>query len=183
MTIRRVIIILIGYLLMSTSSIAETPSELVSETYQDWIVRCSSIIDNGKAVTFCEMSQDLRHSESGQRVLAIGIQDGGSGDSGIATVIAPFGLRLSSGLDILVPGRERIKTPFETCMPTGCIARVAFDQETLEAFKRGVSADIVVTANASGEDVTINLSLAGFTAAWNRLRELSLKIRTMSGIR
>lgn len=172
MNLTRIVIVVAGHLLMSTAAMAENPTEL-SETYQDWVVRCSSIAGAQQPVTFCEMSQELRHADSGQRVLAIGIQDDGSGNAGVATVIAPFGLRLSNGLGILVQGRQIVKTPFETCLPTGCIARFVIDAEALEAFRRGAAAEIAVTANANGEDVLIDVSLLGFTAAWDRLRNLS----------
>lgn len=153
----------------------EGPSAL-SETYRDWSVICQSqqaTGADGSAVEqrVCEMTQQLSMTETGQRVIAAGIQRDGAGN-GAVTFIAPFGLLLSAGLRIEVAGAEPQGMGFLTCLPDGCVARDVLTAETVVAMRAGESAVIRMTA-LSGEDLTPALSLAGFTAAWNRLGTLA----------
>lgn len=153
----------------------EGPSAL-SETYRDWNVICQSqqaTAADGSAATrrVCEMTQQLSMSETGQRVIAAGIQRDAEGN-GAVTFIAPFGLLLSAGLRIEVAGAEPQGMGFLTCLPDGCVARDALSADTVAALRAGETAVIRMTA-LSGEDLTPALSLAGFTAAWNRLGALA----------
>ena len=153
----------------------EGPSAL-SETYRDWNVVCQSpqgTAADGTTVAqrVCEMTQQLTLTETGQRLIAAGIQRDAAG-AGAVTLIAPFGLVLAAGLRIEVAGAEPQGMGFLTCLPDGCIARDVLTEATLEALRAGETAIIRMTA-LSGEDLAPELSLSGFTAAWNRLGTLA----------
>lgn len=144
------------------------PDQL-SETYRDWVVRCDPSQSTFGSSAGCEMSQDLRQEGTGQRVIAIGIQVIDETSEGLMTVVAPFGLRLSDGLRITKNETNLATTEFETCLPTGCIARLPLLPNILTAFQQGSSANVTMTSNFDGDDVSISISLIGFTAAWERL--------------
>lgn len=153
----------------------EGPSAL-SETYRDWNVVCqvqqtAAVDGTALAQRVCEMTQQLTLTETGQRLIAAGIQRDAAG-TGAATFVAPFGLLLAAGLRIEVAGAEPQGMGFLTCLPDGCIARDLLGAETVAALRAGETAIIRMTA-LSGEDLTPALSLSGFTAAWNRLGTLA----------
>ncbi|WP_052245205.1 invasion associated locus B family protein [Halocynthiibacter namhaensis] len=149
---------------MAEAQVAQAPSSSsLTETYGDWIVRCT---DPGQ---ICEMTQELRQQSTGQRVLVISVA--ATEDGSDINVIAPFGLDLSKGLQISIEDEVLAHMWFWTCLPAGCIAQGPLEATALERLKTGDTAMIHLTqTNTQGVD--LGVSLAGFTAAWNRLKQL-----------
>ena len=147
---------------------AVAPTSLV-ETYSDWIVRCVAT-DNTRV---CEMTQELRQQDGGQRVLAASLRPGADGSDGAnLTVIAPFGLNLSEGLQISITEEANLLSMgFLTCLPVGCVATQEINADQLSALKDGETVSVRMT-NTDAQQINVSLSLAGFTDAWNRLSNL-----------
>lgn len=147
----------------------EEGPDTLTERYRDWVVRC---VGAGAVGRSCEMTQELRQRDSGQRVLALAVQRG-EGDAGQITAIGPFGVRLAEGLALAEPegGAVLAELPFVTCMPDGCIAARTIDAPLLEALRAGTAIEARLVAMSS-ETVRLSLSLMGFTAAWERLGTL-----------
>jgi len=142
-----------------------TPSSLM-ETYGDWIVRCMNA-DEGRG-RICEMTQELRQQSTGQRVLVVSV--GATEDGSDINIVAPFGLDLSKGLQISIADEVLSHMWFWTCLPAGCVAQGPLEASLLERLKDGDTAMIHLTqTNAQGVD--LGVSLAGFTAAWKRLKQ------------
>jgi invasion protein IalB len=165
-----------GTLTMGPSDMAQAQTSegltSLTETYRDWIVRCvPPQAAEGQAAPgrFCEMTQELRHQESGQRVLAAALQPGETGAS--LTLVAPFGLLLSKGIKIAVDGAATAEAEFRTCLPGGCVSVIGMDQVSLDKFMAGEAATVTMR-DTSDQEITLNISLAGFTSAWNRLKDL-----------
>ena len=152
----------------------EGPDTLV-ETYRDWVVRC--VADAGGRV--CEMTQELRQREGGQRVLALGVRRAPEGEAaeGQLTAVGPFGVRLADGLVLALPsenaapGDALARLPFVTCLPDGCVAVLPVEPALLEALRAAPSVEAVLT-DLGGDSLRVSLSLAGFGAAWDRLGTL-----------
>jgi len=147
----------------------EAPSQ-ISETYRDWQVRCVSQPTETGSVRVCEMSQQLNLSETGQRLLAVAVQRQPDGRA-LVNAVAPFGLILAAGLQIEIDGNAMQQMGFLTCLPDGCVARAVLEDAVLSAFRNATVAEIRMTA-LSGETLAPQVSLMGFTAAWNRLGTL-----------
>jgi invasion protein IalB len=154
------------------ASVAEAQPEQFSESYGDWVVFCGPILPEAPQANRCEMSQELRQDGTDQLVLAISIQVDEDGAAGRAMIIAPFGLRLANGLRFVMEEREIAAASFETCLPNGCISRTVLTSEAINAFRQGSDARVITTANSNGAEVPIGISLAGFSAAWDRLLAL-----------
>lgn len=153
-----------------TASVA--PSSL-TETYGDWAVRCvSPAATEGQAAParVCEMTQELTQQGTGQRVLAMSLQSTDAG--GRVTVVAPFGLLLSAGLIMDVAEVPLMEAAFRTCLPAGCIVVSDLDQAGVDLLAGGDTTKVRLRSQ-NGEDLALDVSLTGFTAAWNRLLELS----------
>lgn len=146
----------------------EEPTAL-SEIYQDWTVSCitPSVVDEQKPLRVCEMVLELRHNESGQRVLTMALQQ--SEDVGLMTLIAPFGLLLSEGIEVAVDGTDLLEIGFRTCLPQGCIAVIEINQNQINVLGTGKSA-LVTMHDTNNQVLKIDASLLGFRAAWERLQ-------------
>lgn len=158
-----------GYGMAQTAT--ETPSSL-TETYGDWVVRCVSpaaVEGQPAPARVCEMTQELQQKNTGQRVLAVSVQKADPATR--LTVVAPFGLLLSEGVKVSVADKELLSANFRTCLPGGCIAVSDLDEAALTALAAGDQA-VVAMVDTNAQPVNINVSLAGFTNAWNRLKGL-----------
>lgn len=149
---------------------ADAPSAL-SETFGDWMVNCQAAADTKKRV--CQMTQEQVDGKTGQRVLmiALGAPDTKTGVAS-STLVLPFGLDFSKGVQIRVDDTNLAQAGISTCLPQGCIAPLTLDSKALATLAKGKQAVINMAAFNGGKDVTGNLSLKGFSAASARLAAL-----------
>jgi invasion protein IalB len=140
----------------------------LSETHDDWTVVCT-IKDNKKE---CEFSQAIGNKQTGQRILSIELQPD-VGDKAHGVILAPFGLRLSDGLTLKVDDKT-LGAPlaFTTCVEAGCIAPINFDVQQLATIADGSQMTVNAVNAGSGEPITLNISLKGFSAARKRASQL-----------
>jgi len=150
---------------------SEGPTAL-SETFGDWLINCQTSTDAKKRN--CQMTQEQVDGKTGQRVLmiALGAPDAKTGVSN-STLVLPFGLDISKGVQIKVDDTDLTKTSISTCLPQGCIAPLSFDSKAMTALAKGKQAVISMTAFNGGQDVNGNISLKGFAAASSRLAALT----------
>lgn len=142
----------------------------VTETYDAWTVNCVSVDAAGEPLErqLCEMSQQLQQQDSGQRVLNVVLQP--DGDDANLVILTPFGLLLSGGVQIDVEEGQVAVLAFRTCLPAGCLARGTLTDEEVGLLRRGSIAQIQMTS-ADEDPFIVEISLAGFTNAWNRLQD------------
>lgn len=151
----------------------EGPSS-VQETYRDWVVSCVTPQATEAApapARICEMRQELRQAEGNQRVLTMALQPAAEGTGATVTMIAPFGLLLSQPVTIDVAETRVADVPFRTCYPQGCVATAPLAQAAVDLIAAGAEAVVGMTST-DGQTLTLTVSLAGFTGAWNRLLDL-----------
>ena len=135
--------------LAQDAAVAALPggASAVSERHGSWSVDCA-LSETGKDCSFS--------------------QSAGNPDSGAALVAIDAGIQLGIDGQQLGPA-----LPFLTCVESGCLVPLAFDEVSLSALKVGTSLEITGIKVDGGETVTVPLSLAGFTAAYNRTAELA----------
>ena len=141
----------------------------LNETHGDWTVACHA----PDGTVRCAMTQTQINGENRQRVLAIELTpaSGGSEVSGI--VVLPFGLRLEAGVGLMIEGGGQLPTArFSTCLPAGCVVPLAFDAETVLALRSGTALNLAMTANDTGQNLALSVSLTGFGSALNRIAQL-----------
>ena len=148
----------------------EAPSSVV-ETYRDWTVRCVPQ-EEGRT---CQMVQELAQRESGQRILSLVIDAPEADDLVTATLVAPFGLRLADGITTRVDGGAAKPFAFSTCLPVGCVVAIDMDEAMIAEMKSGEALVLGMVSITNGQVVNAELSLAGFTAALNRLKALAIQ--------
>lgn len=141
--------------------------EITSETFGDWTVNCQQL----EAQERCEMTQLLLNADDTPaiEVSLFRVQDQPQVYAG-GTVVAPLGTLLSSQLTISIDGGLGKRYPFAFCLPDGCISRVGLTEEDVAAYKKGGKATISLGSfQAPNQVFTFDMSLTGFTAAFDRL--------------
>lgn len=147
----------------------QAPTTL-SETYDAWTVQCVNKVDGENTQRTCQMSQELMQQNTRQRVLTFAI--GKSDQSSKATLVLPFGLLLSEGVRIQIAEEEILRGTFRTCLPAGCVVELDLPDEAIQKLQGAPTASVLMTAN-SGQPVKTDISLKGFSSAFQRLTELS----------
>lgn len=148
-------------------------AEDVSRTqYRDWTVVCAA----GGAP--CIM-QKLGTTGDGQTVLAVEIEKldepqmiDGQRMEAVGTFQVPLGVVLQSGLRFQVDSGATVASAFLLCQQNGCTARAPLPPEVLDSFRRGLRARFgftVFDGEGDPRDVSVTVSLMGFTNAYNAL--------------
>src|SRR5690606_35787543 len=132
-----------------------------------WVVTCSNA--NAEAKLRCVMQQTLFVSGTGQRVLGVTIaRDAQKPDVIAATVQSPHGINLAEGVSYWIDDGQPTKIPVSHADANGSYARFVIDR-TLAASLRKGSVFRVATKPLAGEELIIELSLSGFSAAFDIL--------------
>ena len=163
-------ILVCGVTLASLSSLhsqsAAQQSNSANEDRQFWIVNCAS--RNKQADLVCQLTQTLRVSETGQRVLTVNIVKGSADDSSPNMQLAlPHGLYLPSGVTLKVDDNEQKVVVIETSDQHGSYANVELKSRLLEEFRRGAVLHVTLQT-AQKQNLELQLSLDGFSAAYNK---------------
>jgi invasion protein IalB len=159
----------------ASGSVAQEASpspDALSETYGDWVVVCNRAPteDNQPGPRLCEMTQELRQQEGGQRVLSLALRPEENVGAAFLTLLTPFGMKLSDPVALEIDGATVLQAPFHTCVPAGCVVQAQIDPTTLDIISTGEAA-VVRLPTIAGEPFQVTISLLGFTTAWTRLNE------------
>ncbi|MYZ49401.1 invasion associated locus B family protein [Propylenella binzhouense] len=131
-----------------------------------WVVSCS---DRGLAGGLnCAMTQVLIAKNTGQRVVGAAIFRTGDRGAIILRLSLPHGLRLPDGVRVSIDDGKRTTVPIETADQNGSYANIPVAGDFLAALKRGHMLSVAVTS-VRGEEAAFQLSLDGFTAAFDKL--------------
>ena len=140
--------------------------EIVRDTFGDWQVRCAP---DGKECFMYQLAVDQEQNPVAE-VSILKLPDVADADAGV-TVVSPLGTLLTSGVVLQIDGGERRQYPFAWCSQVGCFARFGLDAPSLTGMKRGSAGKITLVSVGQPEaPVTLDLSLSGFTAAYDFAR-------------
>lgn len=140
----------------------------IGNTHGDWEMVC---VREEEGPDPCQMYQLLRDSEGNAtaEITMFPLPPGGEAVAG-ATILTPLETLLTAQLVKQVDGGAAKRYPFTFCAVIGCIARVGFTAEEVDAFRRGARATwSLVPVAAPDQTVELNMSLIGFTAAFEEL--------------
>ena len=88
-------------------------------------------------------------------------------------MILPFGLALAKGVTLNIDSETGGPTfGFSTCLPQGCVVPVELQADMLDALKNGGLLHVSAVPIDGDDRIDIQVSLKGFTAAYNRLNAL-----------
>ncbi|MEM8632875.1 MAG: invasion associated locus B family protein [Pseudomonadota bacterium] len=149
------------------------PGQTYTDSTQgDWSIRCIKLAEGTDP---CQMNQRMA-DETGNSIAEIAmfiVEPGGAAVMG-ANIVTPLETLLTQQLRVRIDDAEAKAYPFTFCAQSGCVARVGFTAADLNNMQKGTTATVtIVPAQAPDRTVNAVLSLNGFTAAYDRLLELS----------
>lgn len=142
----------------------------LAATHGDWEMRCIRMPDGSDPCQLYQLLQD-GDGNSVAEVSIFGLPSGGEAVAG-ATIITPLETLLTQQITMRVDGGQAKRYPFTWCSVIGCIARIGFTASEVEAFRRGLVAQVsIVPVAAPDQTVTLDISLVGFTAGFAAVNE------------
>ncbi|MGG7568007.1 invasion associated locus B family protein [Rhodovulum sp. DZ06] len=137
-------------------------------THGAWDVVCAP---NGA----CAMTQTGK-SPDGQDMLKVTLRkvpevtaDSGQTVDTVFVAVSPLGVMLRAGMALQVDGGQVERLPYEACDRGGCIVQTLVLPKFVDNFKKGVTATFTLTIPGN-KQVSTDISLSGFTAAYNSLK-------------
>jgi invasion protein IalB len=159
-----------------TEQPATDPNARLGEKFGDWQTVCEKRGEGGSEI--CGAIQEVKTKE-GKLALwaAFGYLQPAAGPVMIFRVPydltePPSGFRVAKGATIAIDGGTQVDVPIEICAPGGCQVGILLEDNFVTALKAGNKLNLTVPL-ASGQSATINLSLKGFTAAYDSLKKPS----------
>ncbi len=145
------------------------------ETHGDWEMRCVRTEDLKDPCQLYQLMKDQNDNSVAEISLFL-LPPGQTAAAG-ATVAVPLGTLLTEQLTLSVDGGTSKRYPYSWCSAQGCYARVGLTAEDVAGFQRGSSASLsIVPFAAPDQIVALTLSLSGFTAGLDSIRESNAAI-------
>lgn len=150
----------------AASAAAESEAdEVIEAVHDDWQIRCSKSRDECYMYQLALDALDVPVAEVSMVALA-GRDDAKAG----FTVVTPLRTLLTEGLAVQVDNSQIQRYRYRWCTEAGCFAQFGVSEEGLNAFKRGNKARLtVISVERPQSPVILDISLKGFTAAYNEL--------------
>ena len=142
----------------------------VRDAFTDWELRCERVAEGEDP---CQLYQLLEDQEGNAvaEISMFALPEGEQATAG-ATIVTPLMTLLTEQLTLSVDGGTAKRYPFSWCSAIGCIARVGFTDEEIASFRRGNTARLsIVPAAAPDQRVNLDVSLTGFTAGLQAVRD------------
>jgi len=145
--------------------VASALAQQDGQQIQDWTVRCEQTESAGQN---CLIFQTLADQDNDRPVLQISVGYPNPGAGPAAMLIVPLGVALEPGMEIQVDEDPAFRVPFNHCNRMGCVVGFPLGPELIEAFKRGSTTRVTVS-DLTGQPISLEVSLLGFTAGFNEI--------------
>ena len=143
----------------------QAPKQVLKETHGDWEIHCL------EGTETCAMQQ-VGDTADGRRALLVtvqrlaGVTAEGRPIPAALTVNTPVGVLIPYGVRVRVDDGNMASVPLLRCLPDSCTARAPLADEGVAEFKKGQVANFAFFLQ---EEVLVEISLNGFTAAYEAL--------------
>ena len=129
---------------------------------QNWLKVCDPLPDGQQA---CIMRQVVL--ANGQFLGSFLLRDDPGQESRLLAVAAvPLGVLLPFGLTWQIDGAKPIRVPYMLCDPTSCATQLVINEQYVNSLKKGNTLKLTAK-NRQNQDLTIEITLAGFTATYD----------------
>ncbi len=145
-------------------------TEIVKSEHGDWKIVCVALPEDQPEQ--CRLYQLLVDKDDNPvaEYSIVTLAEAAKAEAGV-NFISPLGTLLSSQASMRVDADKVKRYPFGWCDTQGCIARYGLTKAEVDSMKRGNKAVMTIVAAAAPKNpIELNLSLTGFTAAWNALK-------------
>jgi len=140
--------------------------ETTNKQFQDWIYQCGG---EGLNDDQCYIMQNIFIQESDLRLLSVAVGYLGPDDSPWLFFTLPLGVYLPAGMVFNIDGGDENKLPIRICLPDGCKSSIGLDEKLLNALKKGNKAKVAFLDGNSQKQITVEVSLAGFSRGFAAL--------------
>jgi invasion protein IalB len=154
-----------------------SPDARLGEKFQDWQTVCE--VREAGGAEICGAIQEVKTKEGKLALWAAFGYLQPNVDGAVMIFRIPYdltepptGFRVAKGAQIAIDGGSQVEIPIEICAPGGCQIGLLLEDPFVQALKAGNKLNLTVPL-ASGQTATINLSLKGFTAAYDSLKKPS----------
>lgn len=151
---------------------AQEAPTYVDEVFDSWQRECLRLPEGAGQDDPCQITQMLFQEEGGTPVgkITIGRLPAGSDAVAGSTIIVPLGTLLTAQLTVGVDNAAPKRYQYRFCEAIGCVSQIGLTNADIAAFKAGKVAKItVVPMQAPDVEVALEVSLKGFTAAFDSL--------------
>ena len=140
---------------------AAAPADAAAAS-QNWLKVCDPLPDGQQA---CIMRQVVL--ANGQFLGSFLLRDDPGQESRLLAVAAvPLGVLLPFGLTWQIDGAKPIRVPYMLCDPTSCATQLVINEQYVNSLKKGNTLKLTAK-NRQNQDLTIEITLSGFTAAYD----------------
>jgi invasion protein IalB len=139
---------------------------VVKAQYGDWQMSCDT--PPGASFEQCALIQNVTAEDQPNVGLSVIVLKTADKQVRLLRVLAPLGVLLPNGLGLNIDGKDMGRVAFVRCLPNGCIAEVAMDDQLLKTLSSGKSA-IFVVFKTPEEGIGIPVSLKGFADGFAKL--------------
>ncbi len=135
-----------------------------------WLKVCDTLADGKKA---CIMQQMVQIN--GQPLASFTLRDDPGQQSRLLAVAnLPLGVLLPFGLTWQIDAGKPLRVPFILCDAGGCSSQLVINEEYINSLKKGATLKLS-TKNRFNQDLTIQITLAGFTAMYDGPEDMSMQ--------
>ncbi|MDF1801299.1 invasion associated locus B family protein [Thalassovita sp.] len=148
--------------------VATGPQPYFREESGDWKLEC---LKTGTEQEPCQLFQESYGADGKplSNIRLFRLPEGGPAVAG-AVIAVPLEVLLTAQMTLTIDDGKAKRYPFSVCDPLGCYARIGLTADEVAELKRGAKAVIqVVPFVAPNERMTVNLSLKGFTAGYEKI--------------
>ncbi len=137
------------------------------QVFQDWMVKC----EGGEGVAErCVAFQNIVVTQSRQQLLVLAAGYLGPKGEPWLVLTVPLGVLLQAGVALKADEAQRFDAPFKICTAKGCEAGILLDDILLRNLRAGLVARIAFMDGITGRQITVPVSLKGFSAAFRTLK-------------
>ena len=152
--------------------------DFIKEEHGDWKVLCT-IVGEGKAPN-CRLLQILQDGNGGSvaELSIIALSEKAEAEAGV-NFVSPLGTLLTSQLSMRIDAGKVKRYPFSWCEAQGCVVRFGLTKAEVSNMKKGNQSVMTIAAAAAPKvPLPLNVSLTGFTAAWNVIKAMRVTADT-----
>jgi invasion protein IalB len=138
------------------------------QSYGDWGTRCFPVSSGAP----CDMFQMLVDNRTKQRVMSVSIAYAPQRGQYLIQIAVPLEVALRKGVEIQTPIYRSARLDYRRCTDA-CLVETAIDEASLAAIGRATGIGGIIVADRTGRQISLRLSLNGFSAALAAMRALN----------
>ena len=147
-------------------ALGQSQQGTVRSVHNDWQIRCETA--PGAPGEQCALVQSVTAEDRPNVGLTVIVLKTADGKNRILRVLVPLGVLLPKGLGLRIDQTDIGSAGFERCLQNGCVSNISMDEKLIAQMKSGKQA-LFLIYQTHEEGIGVQLSLAGFSAGFERL--------------